>query len=151
MKIPLNIRSSCVQAFHFGILAQFFLENLIKNRPRLVCAKSIFTLILNVSDKFIEKCRRSRLFGEWHLGKMGFWDMAFLVYFWSIFSWKFRNRFRIEKNPYCGKRIFDLGLQKILAAKFRSLRAQTLKLRNLADNFFWRPKSAYHNKVFFLF
>ena len=24
----------------------------------------IYTLILNVSDKFIEKCRRSRLFGE---------------------------------------------------------------------------------------
>ena len=30
--------------------------------------KSIFTLILYVSDKFIEKCRRSRIFGEWHLG-----------------------------------------------------------------------------------
>ena len=27
-------------------------------------AKSIFTLILKVSDKFVEKCRRSRLFGE---------------------------------------------------------------------------------------
>ena len=27
----------------------------------IVCEKSIFTLILNVSDKFIEKCRRSRL------------------------------------------------------------------------------------------
>ena len=35
-----------------------------KNRPCLVCAKSIFTLILNVLDKFIEKCRRSRIFGE---------------------------------------------------------------------------------------
>ena len=25
---------------------------------------SVYTFILNVSDKFIEKCRRSRLFGE---------------------------------------------------------------------------------------
>ena len=32
----------------------------------------IFTSVLKVSDKFIEKCRRSRLFGESHLGKMGF-------------------------------------------------------------------------------
>ena len=51
-----------------SLLLLHFLMNLseklrIKNRPRLVCAKSIFTLILNVSDKFIEKCR-SRLFGE---------------------------------------------------------------------------------------
>ena len=30
---------------------------LIKNRPRLVCAKFIFKLILKVSDKFIEKSR----------------------------------------------------------------------------------------------
>ena len=48
--------------------------------------EALFKLILNVSDKFIEKCRRSRLFGEWHLGKMGFWDMAILVTFWSIFE-----------------------------------------------------------------
>ena len=65
-----------------------------QNRPWLVCAKSIFTLILKVSDKFIEKCRRSRLFGEWHLGEMGFWDMATLVSFWSFF----------------GDRMADLGL-----------------------------------------
>ena len=32
----------------------------------------------------MEKCRRSRLFGEWHLGKTGFWDMAILVIFWSV-------------------------------------------------------------------
>ena len=59
-----------------------------KNSPKwpwLVCTKSIFTSILKGSDKFIEKCRRSRLFGEWHLGKMGFWDMATLVSFWSFF------------------------------------------------------------------
>ena len=29
--------------------------------------------------------------------------------FFNIFSWNFQNRFRIEKNPYCGKRILDLG------------------------------------------
>ena len=40
------------------------------------------------------KCRRSRLFGEWHLGEMGFWDMATLVSFWSLF----------------GNRMADLGL-----------------------------------------
>ena len=28
------------------------------------------------------KCRRSRLFGDWHSGKMGFWDMAIFVVFW---------------------------------------------------------------------
>ena len=43
---------------NLGFWAQFF------SMPQLVCAKSIFTLILNVSDKFIEKCRRSRLFVE---------------------------------------------------------------------------------------
>ena len=31
-----------------------------------------------------QKRNRSRLFGEWHLGKMGFWDRAILVIFWSI-------------------------------------------------------------------
>ena len=41
--------------------------------------------------KFIKKCRRSRLFGEWHLGKMGFWDMAILVIFWSIFGDRMAN------------------------------------------------------------
>ena len=46
----------------FGL--KMFLQALVKNRPCLVCAKSIFTLILNVSEKFIEKCRKSRLFGE---------------------------------------------------------------------------------------
>ena len=35
-----------------------------QNRPRLVFAKYIFTSILKVSDKFIEKCRRSRFFSE---------------------------------------------------------------------------------------
>ena len=39
-----------------------------------------------ISDKFIEKCRSSRLFSEWHLGKMGVWDMAIVVVFWSIFG-----------------------------------------------------------------
>ena len=52
-----------------------------KNRPWLVCAKSIFTLILNVSDKFIEKCRRSRLFSEWHLETWEKWGFGeFLEY-----------------------------------------------------------------------
>ena len=32
------------------------------------------------------------------------------------------------KKPYCWKLIFDLGPQKILAAKFRSLRAQNWNL-----------------------
>ena len=41
-----------------------FLEAQIKNRPQLVFVKSIFTSIPKVSDKFIEKCRRSRLFGD---------------------------------------------------------------------------------------
>ena len=39
-------------------------------------------MILRVSDKFIKKSR-SRLFGEGHLGKMGFCDMAILVIFWD--------------------------------------------------------------------
>ena len=43
---------------------QIFFGGLNQKRPLLVCAKSIFTLILKVSDKFIEKYRRSRLFGE---------------------------------------------------------------------------------------
>ena len=30
----------------------------------VVCAKSIFTLILKLAENFIEKCRRSRLFDE---------------------------------------------------------------------------------------
>ena len=46
----------------FGL--KIFLEAQIKNRPLLVCEKSIFILILKVSDKFIEKCRRNRIFGE---------------------------------------------------------------------------------------
>ena len=33
-----------------------------------------------------EKCRRSRLFGEWHLGKMWFWDMAILVIFGNMMA-----------------------------------------------------------------
>ena len=36
------------------------IEPKIKNRPQSVCAKSIFTLIMTVSDKFIKKSRRSR-------------------------------------------------------------------------------------------
>ena len=35
-----------------------------KNRLQLVFVKSIFTSILQVSGKFIEKCRWSKLFGE---------------------------------------------------------------------------------------
>ena len=49
------------RVFDFGL--KIFLEA-YKNRPRIISAKSIFTLILKVSDKFVEKCRRSRLFGE---------------------------------------------------------------------------------------
>ena len=37
-----------------------FFEAYINNRLLLVFAKSIFTSILKVSDKFIEKCRRSK-------------------------------------------------------------------------------------------
>ena len=29
----------------------------------------------------MEKCRRSRPFGDWHLAKIGFWDMAIFVIF----------------------------------------------------------------------
>ena len=47
---------------------------------KFVCGR----LSICFSDKFIEKFRGSRLFGEWHLGKMWFWDMAILVIFWSI-------------------------------------------------------------------
>ena len=46
------------------ILAQIFFGGLNQKSAQLVCAKSIFTLILKVLDKFIEKCRRSGLFGE---------------------------------------------------------------------------------------
>ena len=66
--------------------SNFFWRPKSKISSWLVCAKSIFTSILKVSDKFIDKCRRSRLFGEWHLGKMGFWDMTTLVSFWSFFG-----------------------------------------------------------------
>ena len=38
----------------FGFKAKKFLEALIKNRPELVSAKSIFTSILKVSDKLIK-------------------------------------------------------------------------------------------------
>ena len=44
-------------AMNFGL--KIFMEAKIKNRQRLVCAKSILTLILKASDKFIEKCRIS--------------------------------------------------------------------------------------------
>ena len=77
----------------FWILGSNFFGGLNQNQPRLVCAKSIFSLILKVSDKLIEKCRRSRLFGEWHLGKMGFWDM---VSFWSFFGDRMANLGLIE-------------------------------------------------------
>ena len=47
------------------MLAQIFFEGLNKIKSAMISiAKSIFTLILNVSDKFFKKCRRSRLFGE---------------------------------------------------------------------------------------
>ena len=49
---------------YFFLKRGLILDFGLKNWPQLVCAKSIFTLILKVSDKFIEKCRRSRLFGE---------------------------------------------------------------------------------------
>ena len=48
----------------FEFWAQQILEALINNRLENICVKSIFTLILKVSDKFIEKCRSSWVFGE---------------------------------------------------------------------------------------
>ena len=53
----------------------------IKNLRTKLFAKSIFTSILKVLDKFIEKYRRSRNFGDWHLAKMAFWDMGIFVGF----------------------------------------------------------------------
>ena len=47
----------------FGFWAQNFLEALIKNPRTKLFAKSIFTSIMKVSDKFIEKCR-SMDFGD---------------------------------------------------------------------------------------
>ena len=44
---------------NFGFWTQFFFGGL-NQKSALI----IYILILNVSDKFIEKCRRSRLFGE---------------------------------------------------------------------------------------
>ena len=52
-------KNQILKPFFFGFWAQNFFGGLNQ-----VCAKSIFTSILKVSDKFIEKCRRSRLFGE---------------------------------------------------------------------------------------
>ena len=69
-----TLRGEGVQAYPFGkkyfelgvggIGSNFFGGLNKKNRLQFVCAKSIFKLIPRVSDKFIEKCRRSRLFGE---------------------------------------------------------------------------------------
>ena len=75
-------------------------------------------LILNVSDKFIGKCRRSRLFGEWHLGKMGLWDMATLVSFWRILENRMANfgltdfklGLYIKINVNAGKNKFEVHI-----------------------------------------
>ena len=66
---------------NFGFGLKIFLEAKIKNRPLLVCAKSIFTLILKNSDKFIEKCRRRRLFGESTLRQNGVLRYGHFSYF----------------------------------------------------------------------
>ena len=44
-----------------------------------ISAKSISTSILKVADKSIEKCRRSRLFGECQV--WGKWDFEILSFF----------------------------------------------------------------------
>ena len=48
----------------FWILGSNYFRGLNQKSIQLVCAKLICTLILKVSEKFIEKCRRSRHFGD---------------------------------------------------------------------------------------
>ena len=97
---------------HSNARLKFFWRPKLKNPPWLVCAKSILTLILNVSDKFIRKCRRSRLFGEWHLGKMGFLDMATLVIFLKLGLINFKLGLYIKVNVNVGQNKFEVHISK---------------------------------------
>ena len=56
--------------------------------------------ILKVADKFIEKCRRSRLFGDCHLGKMGFEIIGALLWFLRGFMGQ-NGRFGSNRFPIC--------------------------------------------------
>ena len=55
---------------------------------------------------------------------------------------KITESLKNRKKPLLWKQIFDLGLQKVLAAKFRSLRAQTSEfLRQNSFKNIYGPKS----------
>ena len=71
IKAPKKIRAQNLKkaGLYWGLCSRFF-EGLNQNSAMVRFAKSI--LILKISDKFMEKCRRSRLFGDSHLGKMEF-------------------------------------------------------------------------------
>ena len=58
----------------------------------IICEIHIYyTSILKVSGEFVEKCRRSRLFGDGYLGKIGFRDMAISVFFWRFLGAQMAN------------------------------------------------------------
>ena len=58
------------------------------------------------------------------ISKVGFAQIASSPTFFNIFAWNFQDARKSAFRTYVRKRIFDLGLRKNLAAKFRHLRAQ---------------------------
>ena len=91
-------------------------------------AKSIFTSILKVSDKFMIKCSRSRLFGDWHLGKMGFWDI-----------WPFLC-FLESKMVNLGLIDFQLGLSLNINGNNGQYKFEVHISKNMAKMANFRPK-----------
>ena len=67
--------------------------------PKLF-GESILTLILKISDKNIEKCRRSRDFGDWQFAKMAFWIWPFLWLFGNQSGQFGSNLLLIEVSPW---------------------------------------------------
>ena len=60
----------------------------------MLFAKSIFTSILKVSDKFIEKCRRSRDFGDGHLAKWHF-EIRFIFVVFGVLNDQFGSNLHL--------------------------------------------------------
>ena len=60
--------------------------------------------------------------------KVGFAQIASSPTFFNIFAWNFQDARKSAFRTYVRRRIFDLGLRKNLAAKFRKMRAQMPKI-----------------------
>ena len=82
--------------------------------------------------------RKCRIFGDWHLGKVGFWDMATLEDFWRL---KWSIWVQLTSNGNDGQNRFEVHISKNMAkmANFRHRIGQDGTFTPFLSDFDVRP------------